>query len=85
MFHSLQLMQKKTVMLTMAKTMREVCGLVTKDSSDMVHMMLARLSMIMEYIVKQLYKPPASLLPLTLSCSSPTLSTSPLERRVSTI
>ena len=41
MFHSMQLMQKKAVMLAVAKSMKEVCGMVTKEPSDMVPMMLA--------------------------------------------
>ena len=65
-FHSLQLMQKKAVLLSVAQQLRAVCGQVAAGAAPPpAHscLMLARLAMILDYLVRHLYEPPASLLP----------------------
>ena len=62
-FHSLQLMQKKAVLLAVATNLREVCGTLTKAPAPHTCLMLARLSMILDYLIRHLYEPPACLLP----------------------
>ena len=62
-FHSLQLMQKKTVVLTVARKLREVCEATKSAPPAHSCLLLGKLAMIMDYLVRHLYEPPSSLLP----------------------
>ena len=62
-FHSLQLMQKKTVVLTLARKLREVCEATKSPPPAHSCLLLGKLAMIMDYLVRHLYEPPSSLLP----------------------
>ena len=64
-FHSLQLMQKKTVVLTVAAKLREVSQATKSKSTPPAHccLLLGKLAMLMDYLIRHLYEPPSSLLP----------------------
>ena len=62
-FHSLQLMQKKTVLLTVATKLREVSEKTRSDSPAHTCLLLGKLVMVFDYLIRHLYEPPSSLLP----------------------
>ena len=62
-FHSLQLMQKKAVLLAVATNLREVCTSLPKSPGSHTCLMLGKLALILDYLIRHLYEPPASLLP----------------------
>ena len=64
LFHSLQLMQKKTVLVAVSRALTTSCcgAPVPTPSHTCLH--LARLALLLDYLVRHLYEPPASLLPL---------------------
>ena len=62
-FHSLQLMQKKTVLLTVASKLKEVCEKTRADAPAHCYLLVGKLAMIFDYLIRHLYEPPSSLLP----------------------
>ena len=62
-FHSLQLMQKKTVLLTASKQLTRVCSSPPSPPTQHYCLLLARLAMLVDYLVRHLYEPPPTLLP----------------------
>ena len=63
LFHSLQLMQKKHILLYACNSLLTVCLGKQDKPSQQYFMMLARMCLLVDYIIRHLYEPPASLLP----------------------
>ena len=63
LFHSLQLMQKKHVLLYACKSLLSICTGKPDKPTLLYYMMLARMCLLVDYIIRHLYEPPASLLP----------------------
>ena len=63
LFHSLQLMQKKSVLVCVGRALGEVCGALPASPGPHCCLLLARLALLLDYLVRHLYEPPASLLP----------------------
>ncbi|XP_065311151.1 E3 ubiquitin-protein ligase UBR4 isoform X4 [Dermacentor albipictus] len=61
LFHNLQLMQKKVVLLSVAKTIINVAPVSQSPLKDIQIIYIARLLHIFEYLIKNLYDAPASL------------------------
>ena len=67
LFHSLQLMQKKTVLVALSRALTITCVEAPKQPPAHYCLHLARLALLQDYLVRHLYEPPASLLPLVRS------------------
>ncbi|KAK8779264.1 hypothetical protein V5799_019395 [Amblyomma americanum] len=61
LFHNLQLMQKKVVLLSVAKTIINVAPVSQSPLKDVQIIYIARLLHIFEYLIKNLYDAPAAL------------------------
>uniref|UniRef100_A0A4D5RX34 Putative e3 ubiquitin-protein ligase ubr4 n=1 Tax=Ixodes scapularis TaxID=6945 RepID=A0A4D5RX34_IXOSC len=61
LFHNLQLMQKKVVLLSVARTIINVAPVAQSPLKDIQIIYVARLLHIFEYLIKNLYDAPASL------------------------
>ena len=64
LFHSLQLMQKKSVLVAVTRALAETCKAAPRDPPPHFCLHLARLALLEDYLVRHLYEPPSSLLPL---------------------
>ena len=68
LFHSLQLMQKKQVVLKACNALKKVCEERPAPATPQYCLMLARLCLIVDYIIRHLYEPPSTLLPQARFC-----------------
>ncbi|GIY36069.1 e3 ubiquitin-protein ligase UBR4 [Caerostris darwini] len=62
LFHNLHLMQKKGVLLTMAQTIMEVSSAVMSPLRDFQILYISRMLLIFEYMMRNLYDAPPSLI-----------------------
>ena len=62
LFHSLQLMQKKSVLLNVASAVVNVSSVISTPMRDTQVLHLARLLLIFDYLMKNLYEAPQVLI-----------------------
>lgn len=62
LFHSLQLMQKKSVLLSVASAVVNVSSVISTPMRDTQILHLARLLLIFDYLMKNLYEAPQVLI-----------------------
>ncbi|XP_013777424.1 E3 ubiquitin-protein ligase UBR4-like isoform X2 [Limulus polyphemus] len=79
LFHNLQLMQKKKILLLTGQTILDVAPIVESPKKDFQIIYLSRLLLIFEYMMKNLYDAPSSLIDqvtvnLFSSLTGPTIS-----------
>ncbi|GAB6031468.1 hypothetical protein CHUAL_009237 [Chamberlinius hualienensis] len=61
LFHSMQLMQKKSILLELASTIMRVSSAIEKPMNETQILAISRLMIIFEYILRNLYEAPAAL------------------------